>query len=246
MMLLNSHVTCSCIFHAYVLSFLSYSELVLCFYFVFSLSLSLSQIDCSMAPKQRKSTPARNPLQGSRTSSSIPSHIQFRDEKAKKDFYENFQNRGIHPEHQVILQDFADTPLPEVILTQDWESLLKISTRCPVMFIQEFYSNIHGINTSMPQFVTTFRSTRIVVTPDLTSEVLCVRRVAHPDYPNCDRLQTVSRDKLISHFCETPSIWGGKLNTPCSGFLNMVMTFTLSPLSHYNSITKPHARFFFP
>ena len=66
------------------------------------------------------------------------------------------------------------------------------------MFIQEFYSNIHGINTSMPQFVTTFRSTRIVVTPDLTSEVLCVLRVAHPDYPNCDRLQTVSRDKLIT------------------------------------------------
>ena len=59
----------------------------------------------------------------------------------------------------------------------------------------------------------------------------------------------MSRDDLISHFCETPSIWGGKLNTPCSGFakgprfLNMVMTITLTPLSHYNSITKPRARF---
>ena len=26
-------------------------------------------------------------------------------------------------------------------------------------------------------------------------------------------------------------------------FLNMVMTFTLTSLSHYNSITEPHARF---
>ena len=59
----------------------------------------------------------------------------------------------------------------------------------------------------------------------------------------------MSRDELISHFCETPSIWGSKLNTPHSGFakglgfLNMVMTFTLTPLSHYNLITKPCPRF---
>ena len=102
----------------------------------------------------------------------------------------------------------------------------------------------------MPQFVTTFRGTRIVVTPDLISEVLHVPRVAYPNYPNYDHLQTVSRDELVSHFCEALSIWGGKLNTPCSGFtkgprfLNMVMTFTLTPLSHYNSITEPRALFF--
>ena len=71
----------------------------------------------------------------------------------------------------------------------------------------------------------------------------------HPNYPGCERLRTVSRDKLLSHFCETPSTWGGKLNTPSSGFakgsrfLNMVMTFTFTPLSHYNSITEPCARF---
>ena len=59
----------------------------------------------------------------------------------------------------------------------------------------------------------------------------------------------MSRNELLSHFCETPSAWSGKLNAPCSGFakgpkfLNMVMTFTLTPLSHYNSIPKPHARF---
>ena len=139
--------------------------------------------------------------------------------------------------------------LLEVIRTRGWEYLYERLVCCPVLFIQEFYSNIYGINTSVPQFVSTFRGTRIVVTSDLVTEVLCVPRLAHPDYPGCDRLQTVSKDELISHFCETPSIWGGKLNTPCSGFakgprfLNMVMIFTLTPLSHYNSNTKPRAHF---
>ena len=108
------------------------------------------------------------------------------------------------------------------------------------------------MDTSVPQLVMTFRGTHIVVTPDLISEVLYVSRVAHPDYPGCDRLWTVSRDEFLSHFCETHSIWSGKQNTPCSGFakgsrfLNMVMTFVLTPLSHYNSIIEPRAHFCCP
>ena len=108
---------------------------------------------------------------------------------------------------------------------------------------------MHGIDTYVPQFTTVLQGTHIVVTPDLISKILHVPRVAHPDYPNCQRLRTVSKDKLLSHFCETPSIWGEHQNTPCScfakgpRFLNMVMTFVLTPLSHYNSITKSHARF---
>ena len=44
-------------------------------------------------------------------------------------------------------------------------------------------------------------------------------------------------------------MWGKRQNTLYSGFakdprfLNMVMAFVLTPLSHYNSITKPRARF---
>ena len=87
-MLLNSHVTCSYIFYAYVL-FLS--TLNMCFFLFF---LSLSLIDCIMAPKQCKSIPAQNPLQGSDSSSSsippVPFHIWFRDEKAKTDFFKKF------------------------------------------------------------------------------------------------------------------------------------------------------------
>ena len=104
---------------------------------------------------------------------------------------------------------------------------------------------MHGIDTFVPQFATTLKGTRIVVTPDLISEIL-------PDYPSCQRLRNVSKDKVLSHFCETPSIWGERQNTPCSSFakcprfLDMVMTFVLTPLSYYNSMTEPRARFFYP
>ena len=74
------------------------------------------------------------------------------------------------------------------------------------MFIQEFYSNMHAIDTFVPQFVTTFRGTCIIVTPDLIAEVLHVPRVAHLDYPSCKHLKTVSKDELISHFCKKHSL----------------------------------------
>ena len=105
---------------------------------------------------------------------------------------------------------------------------------------------MHEFDYSVPHFITRVRGTRIVVTPDLISEVLHIPKVAHPNYPSCARLRTVSKDELSSLFCETPS-WGDYQNTPCSAlakglrFLNMVMTFILHPLSHYNTITKSRA-----
>ena len=108
---------------------------------------------------------------------------------------------------------------------------------------------MHGFDTSVPHFVTHVRGTRIVVTPNIISEVLHIPRVAHPDYLGYDHLRTVSKDELLSLFCETPSSRGDRQNTPCSGFakgsrfLNMVMAFILHPLSHYNFITEPRARF---
>ena len=88
-----------------------------------------------------------------------------------------------------------------------------------------------------------------MVTPDIVSDVLHVPRVEHPDYPSCDRLRTMSKDELISSFCEHPSDWGDRQFTSCTAFakgprfLNMVMTFVLHPLSHYNSITEPRTQF---
>ena len=108
---------------------------------------------------------------------------------------------------------------------------------------------MHGLNSSMPLFHTHVRGTYIVVTPELVSDVLHISRVEHPDYPRCECLRTVSKDEMISTFCERLSDQGDLQFTPCKAFakgprfMNMVMTFVLHPLSHYNSITEPRARF---
>ena len=163
-----------------------------------------------MAPK-RKSVPSQNPLRsGTSTSSSnpTPSYVRFRDEKARKDFLENFSRQGVHLERQVNFSDFSDIDLPTIIHNRGWESLCDIPVTCPFVLIQDFYSNMYGFNYSVPLFVTRVRGTHLVVTPDIVSEVLRVLRVEHPDYPSCERPKTVSKDELISAFCECPSDWG--------------------------------------
>ena len=202
-----------------------------------------------MAPKC-KSTSSRNPLR-SRTSTSNPTltHVQFRDGKAHQDFLDNFSKHGVHLKRHVILPDLSDTALPTVIHNRGWESVCEIPVSYPTMIIQEFYLNMHGFDTSISQFATHIQGSRIVVTPKLVSEILHVPQESHPDYPMCLHLRTVSKDELLSLFCETPSSWGERLNTLYSGFakglrfLNMVMTFILLPLSHYNSIIGPCACF---
>ena len=120
------HVTCSCISHAYVLSFQYIFDIIdaawdfsNCF---LSLPLFLFTLVVSMAPK-RKSTPVRNPLYSGASSSSnpSPSTIWFRDDDAFKAFSENFSRRGIHSECQVVLSDFVDIDLPSVIHSRGWK-----------------------------------------------------------------------------------------------------------------------------
>ena len=159
-----------------------------------------------MAPKC-KCTPSLNPLHSGASSSfnPTPSSVRFRDENAHKDFSENFCRRGIHSERHVILLDFSNTDLPTVIHNRGWKSLCGIPIICPFVLIQEFYFNMHGINTSVPHFFSRVRGMRIVVTLEIVSEVPHVPRVAHPNYPDCERLRTVSKDELSSRFCKTPS-----------------------------------------
>ena len=108
---------------------------------------------------------------------------------------------------------------------------------------------MHGFNYSIPHFITRVRGTRIVVTLNFISKVLHVLKVEFDDYLGCEHLRTMSKDELSSRFYETPLSWGDRQKTPCLNFveglrfLNMVMTFILHPLSHYNSITEPRARF---
>ena len=94
-----------------------------------------------------------------------------------------------------------------------------------------------------------FRGTHIVVTPEFPSNVLHVPKVVHSDYPSHPHLHTISHDELASLFCEKAMVWGDTLNFSTIEFvkgpwiINMVMTFVLTPWSHYNTINKPHAHF---
>ena len=160
----------------------------------------------SMAPK-RKSTPAWNLLHSDASSSTDPSPsiVRFCDDDAFKAFSENFSKHGIHSERQVVLSDFADTDLPSVIHSRGWESLCDVPITCLLVLIQEFYFNMHGIDRSVPLFFTLVRGTRIPVTPQLVADVFHVPRIEFPNYPSCEHLRTVSRDELMSSFCERPT-----------------------------------------
>ena len=108
---------------------------------------------------------------------------------------------------------------------------------------------MHGIDCSVPLFFTHVRGTHIPITLQLVADVLWVPRIEFPNHPSCERLRIVSRNELMFAFYERPSVWGERQFTPCrlfancSRFLNIVMTFVLHPLSYYNSITEPRARF---
>ena len=64
---------------------------------------------------------------------------------------------------------------------------------------------MHGIDSSITLFFTHVRGTRIPITPQLVTDVLRVPRIEFPDYPSCEHLRTVSRDELMSAFCERPT-----------------------------------------
>ena len=141
--------------HAYVPSIL-YILIYLLFgtFLIVSLSFSPSYVYCIMALKH-KSTLSRSPLRYGASSSSsssdpIPSRFQFCDEKVKLDFFENFSRCGIHSELQVVLLDFSDINLPIVIYSRGWESLCGALFTCPSVIIQEFYSNMHEFDYSIP------------------------------------------------------------------------------------------------
>ena len=150
-------------------------------------------------------------------------------------------------ERRVVLADFVNTDPLDVIHSRGWKSLCDVPVTCSSMLIQEFYSNMHRIDSSVPLFHTRIRGTRIVITPQLVIDVLHVPRVEYLDYLGCERLRTVSKDEMISAFCVRLSDWGDRQFTPCKAFakgprfINIVMTFVLHPLSPYNSITEPRA-----
>ena len=149
------HVTCSCISHAYVLYFsiyLLYLNCIRAFLIVsFSPPPSLYSMHLSVNPLRPETLFISVPLRLLILPLSLSSIPWWWCHKA---FSENFSRRGIPSECQVILVDLADTGLPTVIHSRGWESLCDVSVTCPLVLIQEFYSNMHGINCSVPLFFT--------------------------------------------------------------------------------------------
>ena len=68
-----------------------------------------------------------------------------------------------------------------------------VSVTCPLVLIQEFYSNMHEIDRLVPLFFTRIRGTRIPIIPQLVVDVLRVPRIEFPDYPSCERLRLCPR-----------------------------------------------------
>ena len=125
-------IPCSCIF-IQTYQFCFYQLILNCLVLFdvslplsFSLSLSLSPLlvlVCSMPPKC-KSTPSQNPLHsGAFSSNPTPSHVRFRDEKAKPDFKENFAQCGIHSECKSFYRIFP-------ILTFPLSSTVRVRSHC--------------------------------------------------------------------------------------------------------------------
>ena len=155
-----------CICTSFHIFLLLWTVLELFWLFLSFLSLSLVMLVVSMAPK-RKSTPAQNPLHSGASTSSdhAPFSLRFRNDDAHKAFTENFSRWGIHSKRRVILGHFADTDLLTVIHSREWESLYDEPVTCPLVLIQEFYFNMHRIDSSVPHFITRVRGISIPITP---------------------------------------------------------------------------------
>ena len=130
------HVACSRIIHAFarLFTYSYYCELCWSFSDCFFLSplYLLVTLVVSMAPKH-KSTSTRNPLHSGASTSPdhAPLSLRFHNNDAHKAFTEKFSRRGIHSECRVISGHFADTNLPTVIHSREWESLCDEPITCP-------------------------------------------------------------------------------------------------------------------
>ena len=156
-----------------------------------------------MAPK-RKFALSQNPLRfGASSSSSDPTTLLFGSMMNK-------------PE-RTSWRTFLDKAFIQNAKSFCWTSLTltyPLSVHVDLGVLLQ-HAKIWLLNTF---FVTCIRSTCIVVTPNIVSDALHVLKVEHLDYPHCERLRTVSKEELISAFCERPFDWGDCQFTLCSAF----------------------------
>ena len=104
-------LACHMFMHTY-LYFVTFLYTVVLVLFLLSHSLFLALV-YSMAPK-RKSTPSQNPLRSGASSSSDPTpfHVWFRDDKAQKDFLQNFWDEAFIQNTTSFCQTFPTLTYP--------------------------------------------------------------------------------------------------------------------------------------
>ena len=125
-----------------------------------------------------------------------------------------------------------------VLLGLDWVEpmmYLSLHVTCSCIFIHTYLHFFRFLYTAViGTFLTLFLSLSLFLA------LVCSMAPKRKSTPS----QNPLRSRASSSSNPTPSSWGDHQNTPCSGFakvprfLNMVMTFILHPLSHYNTITE--------
>lgn len=104
-----------------------------------------------------------------------------------------------------LLSKLSNIAVPETFQSCGLEFLCEQLTTCPLVYVQDFYSNIYIVNTFVPMFTTSVQGTCIFVTPKLISELVHVPRVAKSKHPNAPVFASLSLDALATIFYGQPS-----------------------------------------
>ena len=184
-------------------SFLIYSVHV----FPSVLSLSLSRIDCVMAPKQYKSILAKNPYMvlGYLLLLFLPYLLIFSSmmRRLRQTSLRTSRFVAFIRNARSFCQFFSTLCYPMSFGLGDGN----LSVRNPCIVLSCLFKSFTPTYTApIPLCLSLLLHSKVHVLQLL--QVLCIPRVVHLDYPSCDRLRTVSRDELISHFCGTPFCLG--------------------------------------
>ena len=104
-----------------------------------------------------------------------------------------------------LLSKLSNIAVPETFQSCGLEFLCEQLTTCPLVYVQDFYSNIYIVNTFVPMFTTSVQGTCIFVTPKLISELVHVPWVAKSEHPNAPMFASLSLNALATIFYGQPS-----------------------------------------
>ena len=123
-------------------------------------------------------------------------------------------------------------------------------TGIPNSCIPEFYSNFINIQAEKNEFDFFFRNKIYHISPDLVSTALQLLRVSEAGYPFAPTTDPTD-DTIMSYFSEKTMAWGSSSKCGSQSFtaktrvFNLIMSFNILPLSHWNTLSKSRARFLY-